>query len=296
MLRIDLGFPDDSSMTVWRKLGCSSRVVVAVCLPALTLYYTSDIGASLLLFAITYAFQSTHSHTVVFMREVICTAIGLHAVSLILYAQYSPEFDHKPKVIGLGYRIWSIHHLLHSRETRDGGNTRPFAPGRRPYVPLVCNPGRYYPTHFHHLHISPTRFHKPRQQRARLARRPNNHIGGPCPTPNPGPKNKMAIREPLHRRRHPLLPPIHLRMPVLYLHTPRVAPHQLGYHGPPSAWLALRFWAGCSVRAYILRPRLRIACCAAKSGYGGSGAWGGGNDVDICGAVAISRVQDSEAR
>jgi hypothetical protein len=34
-------------------------------------YYSSDIGASILLFAIIYAFQANHSHTVVFMQEVI---------------------------------------------------------------------------------------------------------------------------------------------------------------------------------------------------------------------------------
>jgi hypothetical protein len=67
-----------------------------------------------------------------------------------------------------------------------------------------------------------------------------------------------------------------------------MAPRQPGCHAPPRAQLALGFWTGCcTLRAYILRPRLRVACGASKPGYGGSGTRRGEKDVILHGAMAI---------
>ena len=73
----------------------------------MTLYYSSDIGASLLLFAIIYAFQVNHSHKVVFMQEVIHTAITIYWVSFILHALCSLEIDHGLKALALVYHMQS---------------------------------------------------------------------------------------------------------------------------------------------------------------------------------------------
>lgn len=56
MLRLNPGYADDSPPTPWQKVACT--VVVGVGLPAVMLHYSSDIGASFLLLAIVYAFQS----------------------------------------------------------------------------------------------------------------------------------------------------------------------------------------------------------------------------------------------
>jgi hypothetical protein len=92
VLRLDPGNADGGPRTLWRKLAYASRVVVGVGLPAMTLYYSSDIGASLLLFAIIYAFQANLNRKVVFMQEVICTAVGIYVVEFnFTHALYSPE-------------------------------------------------------------------------------------------------------------------------------------------------------------------------------------------------------------
>ena len=79
-------------------------------------------------------------------------------------------------------------------------------------------------------------------------------------------------------------------MHILLLHAPRVAPRQPGCRVPPCARVALGLWAGgCTLRAYVLRPRLRVAYGAFESGYGGSVARRGGTDVDVQGAMVVAR-------
>lgn len=93
MLRLDPGYADDGPGTPWQKVACASRVVVVFGLPAATLYCSSDIGASFLLFAIIYAFHANHSRTVVFMQEVICTAVEIYAVRLFSPVLKTIEID-----------------------------------------------------------------------------------------------------------------------------------------------------------------------------------------------------------
>jgi hypothetical protein len=88
VLRLNPGYADD---TPWQKVACA--VVVGVGLPAVTLYYSSDIGASFLLFAIVYAFQANHIRTVVFMEGVIYTAVAIYVVRLVSPVLKTIEID-----------------------------------------------------------------------------------------------------------------------------------------------------------------------------------------------------------
>ena len=84
-------------------------------------------------------------------------------------------------------------------------------------------------------------------------------------------------------------------MHILLLHAPRVAPHQPGCRVPPYARVALGLWAGgCTLRAYVLRRRLRVAYGAFVSGYGGSVARRGGKDVVVRGVMVVARCGKEE--
>ncbi|KIM75257.1 hypothetical protein PILCRDRAFT_92222 [Piloderma croceum F 1598] len=84
-LKLDPGYTDDGPRTPWQKVASASRFVVGVGLPTVTLYGSSDIGASFLLFAIIYAFQAHHNRTVVFMQDVICTAVEMYVDVVLLF-------------------------------------------------------------------------------------------------------------------------------------------------------------------------------------------------------------------
>jgi hypothetical protein len=113
-------YADDGPQTPRRMLARASRVVMGVGLPAVTLYYSNDIAALLLLFVIVFSSQANHSHTVVLMQEVICVAVEIYVVSLILHALYSPKIDRRPKGIAKRYCFGVSHAALSLTGTMEG--------------------------------------------------------------------------------------------------------------------------------------------------------------------------------
>jgi hypothetical protein len=60
-------------------------VLSSVVLPVVTLWYDSDVGASIIVFALLYAVQAINNPRTTSMRQMIIAAIVIEAVSVNLY-------------------------------------------------------------------------------------------------------------------------------------------------------------------------------------------------------------------
>jgi hypothetical protein len=69
----------------WHRLGFGIVVLSSVVLPVVTLWYDSDVGASIMVFATLYAVQAINNPRTVSMRQMIIAAIVIEAVSVNLY-------------------------------------------------------------------------------------------------------------------------------------------------------------------------------------------------------------------
>jgi hypothetical protein len=84
----------------WRKFGFGIMVLACMALPIVTLWYNSDVGASIMVFALLYAFQANNNPRKTSMRQIIIAAIVIEAVSvtIILNVESSNTY-HQHKVL-----------------------------------------------------------------------------------------------------------------------------------------------------------------------------------------------------
>ncbi|KIM85915.1 hypothetical protein PILCRDRAFT_86655 [Piloderma croceum F 1598] len=68
----------------WRRLGFGVMVLTCMVLPVVTLWYNSDVGASIMVFALLYAFQAINNPRTMSMRQIIIAAIVIEAHKILL--------------------------------------------------------------------------------------------------------------------------------------------------------------------------------------------------------------------
>jgi len=68
----------------WRWLGFGIMVLSSVLLPVITLWYNSDVGASIMAFSLLYAVQAINNPRTMSMRQMIIAAIVIEAVSVTI--------------------------------------------------------------------------------------------------------------------------------------------------------------------------------------------------------------------